>query len=108
MMVLPPEVKRQMCGFAASSFKEGFKRLQAHGQYDEELSVLNFRELPKEHKFSNQQLAMCEHIEKFFKDTRVTEKDQGFLERIGKGARSACMKHPVLVVGAWRQGKSTL
>lgn len=59
-------------------------------------------------RFSNKGLSACEHVKEIFKDTRVMDKDPDFVMQVCKRTKDAVSNHPVLVVGPWRQGKSSL
>ena len=58
--------------------------------------------------YSNQQIAKCKHIEKIFADTRVADKEPEFFMDACKRTKDAVGNHPVLFIGKWRQGKSSL
>jgi len=69
---------------------------------------LQIEDLPEGQTYSNEETATCKHVESIFKDTRVFLRDTRFYERVCKRSSDVFTHHPVLVIGNWRQGKSTL
>jgi len=74
------------------------------------VSQLMHEDLPQDEKASNEDLAKCVHVRKIFGGggTRVPDHDPAFYEKVCKRSSDANGKHPVLIVGSWRQGKSSL
>jgi len=59
-------------------------------------------------KFENHDIAQCKHVEGIFRSTRVLDNDPDFCEKVCRHPRQAISNHPVLVLGEWRQAKSSL
>lgn len=64
----------------------------------------------EEKTYSNKDISSCKHIRKIFKDTRVgvEKQDSEFINEACRRTFDAVSNHPVLFIGKWRQGKSSL
>eukprot|EP00929_Paragymnodinium_shiwhaense_P076378 TRINITY_DN39265_c0_g1_i1.p1 TRINITY_DN39265_c0_g1~~TRINITY_DN39265_c0_g1_i1.p1 ORF type:complete len:438 (-),score=86.42 TRINITY_DN39265_c0_g1_i1:210-1523(-) len=72
------------------------------------VNKLRYEDVPENEVMSNRQIAQCEHAAQIFKRTRVPDFDSRFYDKVCKRSYDACTKHPVIFIGQWGQGKSSL